>query len=136
MWITIVVEFIHRDNGSRYRKGNTVKRVSQEQAVLEIAKVREFNSGNLTGVKNFRGWGEHTIFHGDDVQILIKAVHAVYWVYSFDTPMAFITDIGEWWVNGKKYSQSTTKHQSIVRRGLDEYRMRQYFLNDTETACV
>jgi hypothetical protein len=45
-----------------------------------------------------------------------------YLVYSYSTLVAYIAETGETWITPEKYSQTTGRHKSHIRRGLEAYK--------------
>jgi hypothetical protein len=51
-----------------------------------------------------------------------SAERATYVVYSYGTPIAWVTD-GEWVVPDERYSATTSNHQGLVRVGISHGRL-------------
>jgi len=95
-------------------------RVANRSAHEAIANRREFTGSNFRGSRML-----------DSMGILPNADREVLWhdagrglfdyiVYSYATPIAWHTSDRGWVVPDVKYSVSTTRHQSIVRKAVSE----------------
>lgn len=76
-----------------------MKRINQRQAVEAIRNKEEFKAGALSA-----RW---------------ECEYRDYVVMSYNTIIAMCAD-GEWKFNSRKYSATTSRHQSIVRRAIGE----------------
>lgn len=88
-------------------------RVSNSKAGAAIAAAQPFDNQNSTlgGRTTFIGWGELPAdvdkqMHSEDV--------VAFWVYSYDTPIAWQYDDGSWFMPPVRYSATTSQHQYIV----------------------
>ena len=105
-----------------------LKRVTNEQAVACIAKLEEFRNNGSSNQPSFyavrvstakvlnTGWLE-----GAEREAMLDAMEAGdvnYVVYSYQTPIAYVAR-GELVLIEQKFSPTTTKHQSFVRRGAE-----------------
>jgi major membrane immunogen (membrane-anchored lipoprotein) len=72
--------------------------ITLEQAEEQLAFRQAFNAGNLNAFWAVLADGE-----------------MVYCVYSYQTKVAQVDGEGAW-VDNTKYSQTTSKHQNIIRR--------------------
>jgi len=83
-------------------------RVNQSQAISMIAKGVDFYASALHGFSISRGGNT---FKEDEARIR-------YVVKSYSTPIAWRLDDGTWVVPEEKYSATTSRHQSRVRRAV------------------
>ena len=86
-------------------------RMSNQRAVAAMMDEEVFanNSSTMIGATRFRGWGELALPcrpNVDDVE---------YWVYSYDTPIAWVTQQGEVAIPNEPYSKTTDVHQDLAR---------------------
>ena len=92
-----------------------MKQVNQRDAEHYIATRQEFRAsaleGRVYGVGNGRLDPEETARYNQDLNSVI------YWVYSYSTPIAWYTPEG-WYTVSQKFSMTTSKHQSVVRRAI------------------
>ena len=85
------------------------------------------NSENFTTSGALKGiadpyWIETGRMSREDAHALRTAQNEVgidYIVFSYGTPIAYLIKRGEWVVPDAKYSVTTSKHQSTIRRALD-----------------
>jgi len=102
-------------------------RVNNQQAVEEIRARRVFDNNNSTlqGRRTFDGWGDVPEKHrpqGGDEWV---EENVDYWVYSYDTPIAWVYKPGTHGVAAGtvhmppvRYSLTTTQHQHLVADAL------------------
>lgn len=92
-------------------------RMSNARAIGAIADHEVFanNSGTLTGARRFHGWGELPAEQRFD-PLDIEAV--TYWVYSYDTPIAWVFEDGEVVIPNFRMSETSDLHQRMVREAL------------------
>ncbi len=92
------------------------KRANQRNAGESIVKKEEFKASNFTGVAGSTdtGWMPH------EEAEKYRSSNPSYTVKSYGTPIAWHGDSG-WQVSGTKYSSSTSRHQSVVRRALNQH---------------
>ena len=92
-----------------------MKQVNQRDAEHYIAQRLEFRAsaleGRVYGAGNGRLDAEETARYNRDLNSVL------YWVYSYSTPIAWYTPSG-WYVVGQKFSHTTSRHQSRVRRAI------------------
>lgn len=92
-------------------------RVSNRSAAHHIANLDRFT--NSAG--SFRGEDVLTTYDykqgrlSDDLFKMLCQSGAKYVIYSYGTPIAWISAHGKWFVPEIRYSVTTSKHQSIVR---------------------
>lgn len=95
-------------------------RISNKQA-LDVIRAREIftNNGNsLIGATKFRGWGDlpsELRIRSEDHLL----EHVAYWVYSYDTPIAWVYEDGEAYMPPVHYSTTTRRQQRIVAEALE-----------------
>lgn len=92
---------------------------SNNNAVQPIARHEDFVTNNETlrgqWANGYANRGHLPAEHWDVLHSLVKDNH-VYVVYSYATPIAWWTDQAGWTIPEVKYSATTSRHQSIVRR--------------------
>lgn len=100
------------------------KRINNRQVPLAVANRERFynGTGSLTGasvtaVRPTRGWMDEDKFR--ELMKLVEKGEVFYIVYSYATPIAVAFSNGEWEMLDGKYSVTTSKHQSLVRRGFE-----------------
>ena len=97
-----------------------MKKVTQKQADQFIAKRTPFIANSLKadwfrdGAFPTMGQLPHTFQR--DLLYKISIGYEVYVVFSYVTPIAWYC-AGEWTIPETKYSVTTSKHQTIVKRG-------------------
>lgn len=86
-----------------------------------VSEREPFNcNGTLTGVKTNDpkfGWAKRTMA-GIDLANHIMDSTDNFVIYSYDTPIAVHNSKG-WWVNGDKYTVTTSRHMSAIRKGIN-----------------
>ena len=89
------------------------QKIGNYRAAEEIARFRDFDShtGSLRGRQSLDGWG-----------ILPNALEIVprdarYYIYSYATPIGWLTADGRAQMPDAKYSVTTSRHQGIARQG-------------------
>jgi hypothetical protein len=97
-----------------------MKKINQKQAVLAIANLENFEASALSG-REVPPNSRPPYGRLDDVERFYEATHnsggPVYVVYSYGTPIAWhIYSTDEWQLAGQKFSPTTSRHQSIVKR--------------------
>ena len=91
------------------------------QAHFFIQNLRNFRGNSIHGDWIPAGWSIGTGMLNDNERCLLKATYEtgnIYVVYSYDTPIAWYSIPGGWHVVTQKFSRTTSRHQSIVRRAL------------------
>jgi len=82
-------------------------------AAIRAREVFDNNGSTLLGARKFRGWGhlpnDEKSMHPDKV---------AYWVYSYDTPIAWVYKSGMAYMPPVRYSKVTLHHQKIVAEAL------------------
>jgi hypothetical protein len=95
--------------------------LNQRDAIHYIAERREFTASALSGV-NVNAQGLSGAFGRLDAQefaqIKQDETRINYAVYSYGTPIAWHTDAEGWYIVAQKFSQTTSKHQNLVRRAV------------------
>jgi hypothetical protein len=82
-----------------------------------LRNAQAFNThGNLRARRSFSGFGDYRPF--DEVEV-DEMMAALYVVYSYDTPIAWLTREGVWVKNFSTYSATTSKHQNKVFSAID-----------------
>lgn len=82
-----------------------------------LRNAQAFNThGHLRARREFQGKGE---FEPANLQEVDELMTALYIVYSYETPIAWLTRTGNWVMNGTRYSATTAKHQSKVFSAID-----------------
>ena len=82
-------------------------------AAIRAREVFDNNGSTLGGARKFRGWG-----HLPEQWWLHHPERAIYWVYSYDTPIAYVYDTGDIYMPRVRYSKVTLHHQKIVAEAL------------------
>jgi hypothetical protein len=83
----------------------------------------DFTAGNLSGSATFKGLGriQSGSFYGDIINTMHNKGLVDYWVYSYNTPIAYrIKGGNEWVVFNQKWSVTTSKHTTIVKRAIKQ----------------
>ena len=101
----------------------TLKKINQKQAVLAIASLESFEASALRGFRMLTTRGHMTgRLYGDDLERFLAVCanpnnidDMPYVVFSYGTPIAWHHG-GEWGLVSAKFSVTTSKHQSVVRR--------------------
>lgn len=78
-------------------------------------------NGTLTGVKTNDpkfGWAKRTMAGIDLANHLMDSTDN-FVIYSYDTPIACYSVNKGWWVNGDKYTVTTSRHMSAIRKGIN-----------------
>jgi hypothetical protein len=95
-----------------------MKQMNQRDAIHYIATQQEFRAsaleGRVYGVGNGRLNEQETTRYNQDLNAVM------YWVYSYSTPIAWYTGCNGWYVVEQKFSSTTSKHQTYVRRAIAE----------------
>lgn len=98
-----------------------MKRLNQRQAIAAIASGENFQASALhgfncpSGAENIMrgiayGVGLERFKHdGERIRYVVK---------SYNTPIAWRLEDGTWEVPAEKYSRTTSRHQSVVRRAV------------------
>lgn len=96
----------------------TIAKINQREAVRAIARREPFVASALSGkrasVTDSLGRLPREYRDG----YYMAAERGAYAVFSYGTPVAWVTDEGAVTVPAERYSVTTSKHQSIARRGL------------------
>lgn len=90
------------------------KRVSNKDAIPEIANRRPFHANSMTGTEGKTDTGR---MHPDDAAVY-KDANPSYTVRSYATPIAWHEEGKGWTQSQAKYSSTTSRHQSIVGRAV------------------
>ena len=98
----------------------TVKKINQKQAVFAIANLETFEASALSG-RMVPANSRPPYGRLSDVERFYEDTHnsgaPVYVVYSYGTPIAWhVLSSDEWQLVDQKFSPTTSKHQSVVRR--------------------
>ena len=89
--------------------------MNQRDAIHYIETRQEFTASALRGSRYSLGSGR---LAGQDLERLHADVNgATYFVYSYETPIAWHTPEG-WYVVSQKFSTTTSKHTNYVRRAV------------------
>lgn len=89
----------------------------------------DFTAGNLSGSASYRGLGRilSGSFYGDLVHTMFSKGLVDYWVYSYNTPIAYrLKGSNEWVVLTAKWSVTTSKHTTIVKRAIEQSQLGGY----------
>jgi len=90
------------------------KQINQRDAEHYISNRQEFTASALEGRVYNVGDGrldpEEAARYKEDLD------ETQYWVYSYSTPIAWFHSVKGWYIVGQKFSQTTSKHQNLVRR--------------------
>lgn len=91
----------------------TTTRVANRDAERLIRNLQPFTGSNFHGTTSFEGYGrmDRSLGHAFAVE------SADYIVYSYATPIAWHL-AGSWVMPHTKFSVTTTRHQSYVRRAI------------------
>jgi hypothetical protein len=94
----------------RMRNANTVRAIRDRKVIVN-------NGSTLVGAVQFRGWGDLPDAYRADFLVTNRDV--IYWVYSHDTPIAWI--FGDLTVEMPPvdYSPTAATHQEVVAEALD-----------------
>jgi hypothetical protein len=92
--------------------------INQRDAEHYIATRQEFKASALMGTFAHIGAGRLDNYETTHYNYAISK-GADYFVYSYGTPIAFHSVDG-WYVVEQKFSQTTSKHQNLVRRAIAE----------------
>jgi len=100
-------------------EANHVGRISNANAVAAIRcrKVFVNNNTTLVGTVRFCGWGDLPDAYRTDFLQTDRDV--VYWIYSYDTPIAWIFADLTVEMPSVDYAPTTTTHQEVVAEALD-----------------
>lgn len=93
-------------------------RISNAKAGAAIVAGESFDNSNSTlgGRSSFIGWGDVPAEHRENSEVV--DTHIAYWVYSYDTPIAWVDNNGVWFMPPVRYSITTTNHQHLVARAI------------------
>lgn len=95
----------------------TVRHDSPADIAQLLLSGRAFNThGNLWARREFHGFGEYKPFDADERREMLTAT---YFVYSYDTPIAWRLVSGSWVYNFTTYSCTTSKHQSLIHSAIN-----------------
>ena len=100
-----------------------MKQMNQRDAIHFIATRQEFKASALSGVNANTGGLQGAYGRLDNEEFArFKAVEIQvdYVVYSYGTPIAWHTEGNGWYVVAQKFSVTTSKHQTYVRRAVAE----------------
>ena len=108
------------------------KRVTNNQAVACIARIEEFRNNGSSNQPSFYAVRVSTasflntgLLVGAEREAMrdaMKAGDVSYVVYSYQTPIAYVVN-GEFVTIDKKFSVTTTRHQTFTQKGIDRYNM-------------
>ena len=94
-----------------------MKQLNQRDAIHYISTRQEFKASALSGSRYSLGAGR---LGGAELQKFCDEVNFLkFAVYSYGTPIAWY-NVGGWYVVEQKFSQTTSKHQNLVRRAIAE----------------
>jgi hypothetical protein len=94
-----------------------MKQLNQRDAIHYIATRQEFKASALSGSNYGNGAGR---LSGADLERFYQDVKGLtYAVYSYGTPIYWVSN-GEPYQVEQKFSVTTSKHQSLVRRAVAE----------------
>lgn len=89
-----------------------IRKETPVQFAALLLNSQEFDTyGNLSARKEFRGFGALVTLDDAERDQLYRSQYAV---YSYDTPIAWRDEHGEWHFNADEYSVTTTRHQHLV----------------------
>ena len=92
--------------------------MNQRDAIHYIATRQEFKASALSGSRYSLGGGQ---LMGKDLATFEGDVNAAdFFVYSYNTPIAWHTLNFGWYVVGQKFSVTTSKHTNQVRRAVSD----------------
>lgn len=95
--------------------------MNQRDAIHYIATRQEFQASALSG-RFERFTPQSGRLDSEEQAILAKwagGIGGLYVVYSYGTPIAWHSLEG-WYVVSQKFSQTTSKHQNLIRRAIAE----------------
>jgi hypothetical protein len=94
--------------------------LNQRDAEHYIATRQEFKASALTGkYKNYTPeTGRLNETDGLKLGGVMNENGGAYVVYSYGTPIAWFSLLEGWYVVSQKFSQTTSKHQNLVRRAV------------------
>ena len=97
-----------------------MKRLNQRQAIAAIARGENFQASALGGYPVSNGGcvilGQA---YGEALRRFTADADSIrYVVKSYSTPIAWKLEDGTWEVPAEKYSRTTSRHQSVVRRAV------------------
>lgn len=97
-----------------------MKTINQKQAVQAIANLEPFKAGSLTGewVRVSFYSGRLNVSHPELANLCetLNKGESAYVVFSYSTPIAYATE--KWHTVTEKFSPTTSRHQSIVRKAV------------------
>lgn len=91
----------------------TTTRTANKDAGQYLRHLRPFTGSNFYGTTSFEGFGRAR----RDLGHALAIENADYIVYSYATPIAWHIG-GSWVMPHDRYSVTTSKHQSIVRKAI------------------
>ena len=83
-------------------------------AAIRAREVFDNNGSTLLGARKFRGWGHLP----EQWREAYDTDRIAYWVYSYDTPIAWVHQDGGIEMPEARYSKVTLHHQKIVAEAL------------------
>lgn len=86
---------------------------------IAIYNCEDFNAGNLSGRTTVDYGRRYGMLTGDALKSFLAALvceDVFYVVYSYDTPIAWVDRAGNHHVPDVRYSVTTSRHQSKVRK--------------------
>jgi hypothetical protein len=101
-------------------KGGNMNRLNQRQAIAAIARGENFQASALCGYElSDAKWCGVGVAYGEALRRFKEDEARIrYVVKSYATPIAWKLDDGTWEVPAEKYSVTTSRHQSVVRRAV------------------
>lgn len=100
--------------------------IKTKQAIQDaVDDQKEFKIGNISGesckVGNMSQYGRLNEPYRGQLQGLFKARLVRFIIYSYGTPIAWVTQHGTWIVPEVNYSPTTSHHQSVVKLAIGRY---------------
>jgi len=90
------------------------KQINQRDAEHYISNRQEFTASAMTGTRDIMSEGR---LSGADCEKYYEDRRVIdFVVYSYHTPIAWHREGLGWYIVGQKFSQTTSKHQNLVRR--------------------
>lgn len=91
----------------------------EKNPITEAIEERKgFRQGPLRGNILSEGYAPSKGLLPDEWAILLRAESPTYIVISYETPIAWWSDVLGWTVPDVRYSRTTTRHQNAVRSAL------------------
>jgi hypothetical protein len=89
-----------------------------KEASIKIKNLDDFKAGNLSGRK-ITNFSDESFAKNDLFSILIKN-REPFVIFSYKTPVALVTEEGNVHFTEQKYSVTTSRHLSLIKRSLLE----------------